>query len=255
MIIVCLKGGLGNQMFQIAFAHSIAKKLGVEYRISTENWHCGQGSHPSKYFKNIFKNILFISSPILCNKLLEKQIEHYSIIDDIRTELLRDNIIKIDGYFQSEKYFYNYDIKSLFDLDHSYIYSLYPELIIDGDRTFVGIRRGDYLPHAETHLPCNMDYFKKSMEYLASEKYYLMSDDMNWVKENFVGPQYIYLDIEDDLQALYAITLFSKYIISNSTFHWWGSYLSIYKDPVIIAPSKWASFKTSICRDAFLILK
>ena len=64
-----------------------------------------------------------------------------------------------------------------------------------------------------------------------------------------------YLDIEDDLQALYAITLFSKYIISNSTFHWWGSYLSIYKDPVIIAPSKWASFKTSICRDAFLILK
>ena len=35
------------------------------------------------------------------------------------------------------------------------------------------------------------------------------------------------------------MTLFPNYIISNSSYHWWGSYLSVYKNPNVIAPNLW----------------
>jgi hypothetical protein len=38
---------------------------------------------------------------------------------------------------------------------------------------------------------------------------------------------------------LFVSSLFKNYIISNSTFYWWGSFLSIYESPYIIAPDKW----------------
>jgi hypothetical protein len=87
------------------------------------------------------------------------------------------------------------------------------------------------------------------MDIVPSQKYYVMSDDNEWIKENFKGCVHLY--IEDDLEAFLVMTLFPKYIISNSTYHWWGSYLSVYDNPTIIAPMKWGNFETSIHRECF----
>ena len=79
---------------------------------------------------------------------------------------------------------------------------------------------------------------------------------MPWVKQHFVGDQYVYLDIKDDLIKFLTIALFKNYIIANSSFHWWGSFLSVYEDPQIIAPDKWcAGSDHTIYRSSMKILE
>ena len=77
------------------------------------------------------------------------------------------------------------------------------------------------------------------METMGPMKYYIASDDIAWCKQKFVGDQYVFMDIKDDIVQFYAGCLFKNYIIANSTYHWWMSFLSVYAEPLIIAPDKW----------------
>ena len=45
--------------------------------------------------------------------------------------------------------------------------------------------------------------------------------------------------IKEDKYMLLTMALFKNYIMSNSTFYWWGSFLSIYDKPKIITADKW----------------
>jgi hypothetical protein len=77
-----------------------------------------------------------------------------------------------------------------------------------------------------------------------------LTDDFEWAKKNFVGEQFRFLEIKDDLHQLLTSTLFKNYIISNSSFYWWGSFLSIYEKPKIIAPDKWI-FGSDVKREQY----
>jgi len=155
------------------------------------------------------------------------------------------------GYFQSENYFKDYsnEIKELFTPiegvinyleNNSNLFDLFPELKQqDINFCLIGVRRGDYLKYKDKLNPYGKDYYDKAIKYMNKTKYYILSDDFNWCKQTFIGPEYIFLENFNDTIHLYIIMLFNNYIISNSTFYWWGSYLSIYNSPNIIVPDKW----------------
>lgn len=252
-LLLCdLQGGIGNQLFQVATNYSLAKRLGGEAVLMDGQFSGGgQCSHPSKYYDTLYKKIRRISSFEGSLGLYEeKQWSAYNLEADIRALSLNYSALILKGYFQSDRYFQSKtEIRDLFTPEEGIraylkrateMATRYPDLFTESnDACFLGVRRGDYIKHAHIHNPCGMDYYKKAIHLVPATKYYIASDDMAWCKANFVGDQYVFFDIEDDLIQLFVGCLFNKYILGNSTYHWWMSFLSVYETPTLVAPDKW----------------
>lgn len=267
-VLVDLTGGLGNQLFQIANGYRLCKLFNAKICIRIDKFECGQGNHPKKYFTSLYKNIRESFSDIKYNCVYkETQWNYYNYNNEINELFKEHDKIIITGYWQSEQYFPNMknELCELFDLTHPHIhipkdvFNTNPELLeINKYSCLLGVRRGDYLKYPHIHNPCGMTYYTKAMSNFPKEtKYYIISDDMEWCKKNFIGEQFVFLNIEDDLSTIYVGMLFPSYIISNSSFHWWMSYFSIYKNPKIFAPDKWISLDKSntIYRSDMIIIE
>jgi hypothetical protein len=265
-------GGVGNQLFQIAIAFAFAKKyksrLIFEKKVYGEYRIDNQGCHPSKYYSTLYKKLEFVDwlnpRELIDEKTFlayDVQPEVASVISRLNTFSLVDSLISkqnenpllitFGGHWQSVNYFKDCreDVKKLFTPNEGIVeylkknttfFEKFPELMEDNDFCFIGVRRGDYIKHVFFHNPCGFHYYSTAMSIMNKKRYYIASDDYEWCKRKFVGEQYRFLEVEDDLIQLYVTGLFKNYIISNSTFHWWGSFFTIYENPFIIAPDKWA---------------
>jgi hypothetical protein len=266
---ILLGGGLGNQLFQIAFGYALHKRLGVRLSLRDDSFECGQGSAPSSYFKHLYKNLggFFTKGPTPTAEYKEKTWSYSNTNFDIYTALQKNDSIHLVGYWQSEQHFSNCkeDLRRLFDLEHPYmqipkgVFDANPVLhTISKSACLVCVRRGDYLKHPHIHNPCGMSYYKRAMScFPADTTFFILSDDLEWCKANFTEGDFVFLDIAEDISAFYVGTLFHNYIISNSTFYWWMSYFSICKSPRIIAPDAWISVPNyhTIYRSEMLILE
>jgi Glycosyl transferase family 11 len=272
-----LLGGLGNQLFQIAAGWSLSKRIGFKYVLGKTNFIPvdGQGNNLPRYENNIYKKIPICDSlPSPVENYNERHFSYYGIYKDLCSP---NTSICLNGYFQSELNFIEHakEIKALFTpsegpaawlMENTNHFSNYPELFEEEHGfTFIGIRRGDYLKKSNIHNPCGMTYYTKAIQVAPSQRYYIASDDIEWAKQNFIGPQFVFFEIsrENDIEQFYLMMLFQKFIISNSSFYWWGSYLSIHDEPFVVAPDKWISWghdpeiwkRMMIYRDDMIVLE
>ena len=65
----------------------------------------------------------------------------------------------------------------------------------------------------------------------------ILSDDINWCREHFVGKRFKFSSSNDPFIDLCLMSLCDYHIISNSSFSWWGSWLA--KSKKTIAPKNW----------------
>jgi len=120
------------------------------------------------------------------------------------------------------------------------------ERIRNSNSIGVSIRIGDdYLKSRELNV-CNDRYYYKAMnlirEQVAFPEYFIFSDDIKRVKERFIFSKYdkvTYVDGFSDSQSLRLLYNCKYFIIANSSFSWWGAYLSDYPDKIVIAPGRW----------------
>ena len=243
MISSKLTGGLGNQMFQIAAAHALAILNNDQSCFDFDSCYTPlQGKPSNHYIYTIFKKI-----NKKCDKLLNKQ---YYENDFSYSEIPYESNLILNGYFQSEKYFIDVkeEIINLFNIS-DYDKDIVNEVLSLNEiksKTSVHIRRGDYLKFPEIHKTCDVDYYKKAMSMFEDTTFIFISDDIPWVKNNFVGDNIIYSPFNDDIIDLTLMSMCDNNIIANSTFSWWGAYLNQNKNKKIIAPNKWFSENSKI---------
>lgn len=223
MKIVNIIGGLGNQMFQYAFALALKHKFPNEdilidtshfnylfvKKVGSANLH--NGFEIPKVFPNANLNI---ATP--------RQLMHVSwyIPNYLLSRVGRKFLPKRKHeYVQSTKDFFEYK-EDVFDLEGnayyegnwesiSYLLPIKDELLRTfshpvpseenasyikkmSDEASVGIhvRRGDYLQHPNFAGVCELDYYKKAISEILSDGemhcFYIFSNDMQWCRDNIM---------------------------------------------------------------------
>jgi len=243
-----LAGGLGNQMFEIAAAASLAKDNNAQLIVNpNEHFLPNQGKNVNTYANNIFSKIVFDENPPIKVK--------YSWENPTFKPIPYSANIKLGGHYQSFKYFdhnRNY-IRDLFwndtilisnndhhyhtiiqnDVKHSFHY------LGTNQTTAIQVRRGDYIKFPNHHPMLPAEYYQRALELTECDQIYICSDDIEWCKENLKFDKPVQYINDKDYCEMYIIASCKNIIISNSSFGWWAAYLKRNNDGKIIAPSTW----------------
>lgn len=168
--------------------------------------------------------------------------------------LLKKGNIILDGYWQSENYFKeirNIIIKDfIIKIKSDNRNKLMIEKIKNSNSVCIHIRRGDFVYNKKTnkfHGACSLKYYYNAIEIIIKKvknpTFFIFSDDSQWTKENLkLKYPTIYVDINSPKKGYEDLRLMSNckhFIIANSSFSWWGAWLSNNPNKIVCAPKRW----------------
>jgi hypothetical protein len=269
MIIIKLSGGLGNQMFQYAYARNLQtrnplRKICLDISDLQNGYRNFELHHfnitlpiidelNSKQVYTESSNLVFgklkkLLYPYYKQQIIQEKFYHF----DKNLLNIKHNAF-VEGYFQTEKYFK--EIEPI--IRQEFTFKNEPDAAnqkfleqIKGINVSVSlhIRRGDFVNNP-THPLQSESFFQKAFCIL-KEKYptlhiFVFSNDMVWVKNNLSIP-FAHTFVENNNEAngiedFRLMTHCKHHIIANSSFSWWAAWLSPYPNKIVIAPSKWVS--------------
>lgn len=269
MVIIELKGGLGNQMFQYAAAityannrHQVFVDLGF-----LQEYHQSSSHFTARQFElNIFSKLSFkignkfLKKTFLLITKLEKILKRLStnlkftalIFDGHPAVHITSRFIYMTGYFQDPLIF-EHKKKELI------AYFTFPELpekakevaslIMSSNAISIHVRRGDYVnPEInEFHGILTKTYYEEAVMEIKKElketSFFVFSDDISWCVSNFSfisNDEINFVDLnEQNWVDMKLMTLCKHHIIANSSFSWWGAWLSANENQIVIAPKLW----------------
>lgn len=256
MIGVNLRGRMGNQLFQFAFAYATAKKLKTSFFINESAKHF----RPRSYFELGGYNNFYNDVKRKWFNLLNYKQKNIIIYDNSKLPsenllLMKNNAI-YSGFFQSEEYFKDSeeDIRRLFKIKDKYINSFNQKFksIFSANKILaIHLRRTDYLSQGDdkvggkdVSLP--ILYYKKCMERIKSIDEYLVifvSDSIDYARESFGVKHNYRFEFNSEIIDFQVLLNADILIISNSTFAWWAAYLNNKNNKVVFAPKYWLGFK------------
>jgi hypothetical protein len=282
MIIVELSGGLGNQMFQYALARVMSLKNDDEYAFDLSGYTDQKnGDTQRDYELDVFtieaiecsthdKIKLGDENPIIqsINRILGTRLNANpsSLVKEeghfFHPEVLaRTGDLYLRGFWQTEKYFNNYE--EAIRQDFTFKKRMSPKSktilskILVQNSVSVHIRRGDYVSNPVTnkyHGTCSPAYYQKASSVIAKKvvnpTFYVFSDDPAWCKKNIkLAGKTIFVTHNSGKRSWEDMFLMSRcqhHIIANSSFSWWGAWLNTNPDKIVIAPKKWVGGQISM---------
>lgn len=273
MIVIRLRGGLGNQMFQYALGKRIAKQLNTNIKldltsllktskdknVTNRDYQLGIFNIEESFLvqPNLLRaldkvGLNFISQFLKGIKLLgfKSYKERTYTVEDWLLKNPTDKTL-YSGYWQSEAYFEAAEDELRKDFKFKGELSLQAtkiqEKIESVNAVCIHMRRGDYVGNRMFN-DLGLDYFKKSVDYIGERSnephFFVFSDDPKWCKENVnfdydytvVNYETEYVKYKEDLQLMASC---KHFVMSASSFSWWAVWLSNRKDNIVIAPEPW----------------
>ena len=280
MYVVRIWEGLGNQMFQYAFARSLHHRTGQDVYLDTKRVYKESFAVESKHIERLYSlghfNITLPTIDVGQDKRfdflkqktwLEKCIFYLSKRGKWGVRFLQDADAVYHkeffseagdyyafGWFQQEAYFA--DIRDVllkeFTLQEEIVLPHELQDVLENKNTVaVHIRRGDYL---RCGMSCNEYYYMKAIDKVRNEMknpvFLVFTDDVEWVKRHIKTETTMYYVSEScklrDYEELILMSRCRHQIISNSTFSWWAAWLNQNPDKRVISPAKWFSIQANI---------
>lgn len=259
-LIITLKGGFGNQLFQIVNGISLSKKFNKKliidissfsklnsYKNTKRNYELGILN--LKYKKIYYLAFFYKFYSKFSNKIIHLKEKNFNF-----NKILLDNdkSYLIDGYWQSYKYFekdFSFIFNSLENIKKKINLNSFYKDLLRSNSVCVHIRRGDYITNPNTkqfHGICEIDYYEKAISYIYSKipdaNFYFFSDDINFLKKNYANKKNFKIISNSKFNFIEEFVLMlscSNFILANSSFSWWAAYLSNNVNKLVVAPAKW----------------
>jgi len=237
-------GRLGNQMFQYASLKGIARNRGYDYCIPNHNQVI---KDPYGFDLKIELFYPFKMSSVNPRniKLLDRGYapvaeEKYFHFDELLFNMCPDEISLV-GYFQSEKYFKHIEdeIRADFSFKDEILEPCKEMIGSIGEAVSLHVRRTDYLVNPN-HTALGLDYYQEALkQFNDTSSVLVFSDDPEWCNEQelFSGDRFMISESGDQYVDLCLMSLCKQHVIANSSFSWWGAWLSRSDD--VVSPAKW----------------
>lgn len=255
MIYIQSVGGLGNQLFQVAFAHYLIERYPEEKILIFKDKYHGteRVNEIATVIQSCKHNISFIRNDRLglLLKVIDKTARYSKkssnficsksrILSDNKSAFERHNKGKIyRGYFQKPNLMKSAILLTGEELKES-LENLKFEIPLKCNFSALHIRRGDFLENKETIGILSSQHYTQNV--LSNSKL-LISTDTYPLDENFkkVFEDALVLDPTkySPLHTLAILSESSELIIANSTFSWWAGVLVKLKGKVVYGPIPW----------------
>lgn len=269
-IIARMRGGLGNQLFIIAFAYKLASEVSSkdcqivldirEYETyKVRHFELLQLLNNSKirlYDKKLdydFKYELtrkiyhvvqkVIPSNYRMNKFFTKRGFFYSKRNSSGYILPCKKNIYLYGYFQDAKMAFSVRtsiVQDIKQLDNSL-------LTLDKGKKHIAVSIRCGQDYVEQGWPiCTNSYFQNAIKEIIDEKMYeenfevlVFSDVPERVRKMEISKNCKYIENLSSVEQIQLMMQCDDFVISNSSFSWWGAFLGLKSDSIVIMPDLW----------------
>jgi len=285
-IVLRLSNEIGNQMFMYASAFAISKDINRSLYIDNETAFISK-KNVSNYGLDGFRitsviapdNLKFKSITGYIKRKFLKKTDKYKKIKNFFIEKKDKNkisefsdkykkinfndIMFLEGHFESEKYFCNYkkEIENEFkfkNTDNLQKNPFFKDIAKKNSVSFC-VRQNRFSEGRDQNTPSNKDkswkftleqinYINRGVDYIKSKipnpTFFMWSNDFTNLNEGMFNFPYKEIRplnsdkiIDKRIQSLYLLTNCNHFIVTTSTFNWWGAWLASANDKIILRPS------------------
>ena len=224
-------GRLANQLFQYASLIGFSKKYNTNFYL------------PDWKYKNYFEKCIPQGAVSLSGNPIKIAEPHFHYSPEYFDQFdFKNKNYDFTGYFQSEKYWQHCkeEIIQSLKLKKEFVQltkSKY-ESLFEKETVSIHIRRGDYVGN-KFYYQLPITYFILALFQIPNwkEKNILVfSDDSNYSEFHFNAlPNVTVIKGNSDIEDLCLMSLCDNHVLSNSSYSWWGAYLS--KSKKVIYPA------------------
>ena len=274
MIIAHIIGGLGNQMFQYAAGRALSLAHNAPLLLDVQDFK-GYGLHNGfELFRlfdiqasiannwDVFQVLGLRALSPLRRKLFHQRFSKFRgahlFVDSLFSQMPQlidmPSSSYLMGNWQSE-YFFR-DIADTIRTDFTFKLPMSKRnaelagTIASINAISLHVRRGDIASNPTSlavHGLCSLDYYRQAIELMTSKlpdpEFVIFSDDINWARKNLkIRFPCHYVDENKGPESYNDMRLMSfckHHIVANSSFSWWGAWLSTGEKKIVIAPKKW----------------
>jgi hypothetical protein len=258
-VVVALKGGLGNQLFQWAFGAALATR-GARVRYDTGLFRGPVGLEIAPILSA--PDLVRLPSALLRAQRRVGVLARFSpwtYVDQpgfayVNPErLLHERRTFLEGYWQSPRYF-----ASVADVVRARIGAWAADELTDEGRATldairstpdacsVHVRRGDYLEGGvqAVHGVLGADYYRRAMDEArkrGARRFYVFTNDHAWVAAELFDGDVVSVPWSVGTSPVAEIGLMAAcahHVVANSSFSWWGAWLGGADAPTF-APADW----------------